>query len=373
MRILGIETSCDETAAAVVEKRVGHSGQGTLLSNVVQTQLALHAEFGGVVPELASRAHIQNIGPVIQAALEQADVSATDLDGIAVTAGPGLIGGLLVGLSTAKGLALSLNKPLIGVHHMEGHLMSPFLMPDNAANGMDFPFIALLVSGGHTLLLHAKAFGVYVLLGQTRDDAVGEAFDKGARMMGMGYPGGPAIARCALGGDAQAIRFPRILLDKERFDFSFSGLKTALRTYLIKNPLSDTQDEEQTRRDIAASYQEAIVETLVVKAIHACRAMGCPRLLVAGGVGANRRLREELSHQAKGEIQLIFPDLHLCTDNGAMIALAGLRRLEQGHQDDGSLNARARWPVTEIVPGYSPSAIHAIHPTLSSTHYLESP
>jgi N6-L-threonylcarbamoyladenine synthase len=251
-------------------------------------------------------------------------------------------------------LALATRKPLIGVHHMEGHLMSPFLANDR----MTFPFIALLVSGGHTLLLHAREFGDYALLGQTRDDAVGEAFDKGARMMGLTYPGGPAISKLAEKGNAKAIRFPRILLDKSKFDFSFSGLKTALRTHLIKNP--GWEHDHQTKQDVAASYQEAIVETLTIKAINACRQTQCPRLLVAGGVGANRRLRELLMQRTGEDIQVIFPALNLCTDNGAMIALAGLRRLAKGFQDGWELNARARWPVTEISPLSNPASTNAI-------------
>lgn len=352
MQILGIETSCDETAAAVVASSGDDNDQVTVLSNIVLTQLEIHAEYGGVVPELASRAHIQNISPVIQTAIERANTTATELDGIAVTIGPGLIGGLLVGLSAAKGLAMAIGKPLIGVHHMEGHLMSPFLTDairdDTDGEPMQFPFIALLVSGGHTLLVHARNFGDYVLLGQTRDDAVGEAFDKGARMMGLGYPGGPAIASLAVNGDNQAVRFPRILLDKRKFDFSFSGLKTSLRNHLINNRPSEASDTQQTRSDIAASYQEAIVETLGIKAINACRHTNCHRLLVAGGVGANQRLREILTTMAGSTIQVTFPAINLCTDNGAMIALAGLRRMTEAGDGGLKLNARARWPLTQI-------------------------
>jgi N6-L-threonylcarbamoyladenine synthase len=347
MRILGIETSCDETAAAVVESIPNSSNRGTILSNIVQTQLDIHAEYGGVVPELASRAHITNVSSVVQTALDQAKVKPADLDGIAVTAGPGLIGGLLVGVATAKGLALATKKPLIGVHHMEGHLMSPFLDNSSATDGgVDFPFVALLVSGGHTLLLHARGFGDYVLLGQTKDDAVGEAFDKGARMLGLEYPGGPAIAKLAQNGNNAAIRFPRILLDKKLFDFSFSGLKTSIRTHLIKNPPAES--DPQTLSDVAASYQEAIVETLTIKAINACHHTNCTNLLVAGGVGANRRLRELLLKRAGRDIQVTFPAMDVCTDNGAMIALAGLRRLESGQSYGWELNARARWPLTQL-------------------------
>ncbi|MBF0459838.1 MAG: tRNA (adenosine(37)-N6)-threonylcarbamoyltransferase complex transferase subunit TsaD [Magnetococcales bacterium] len=339
MNILGIETSCDETSAAVV-------AGGVVCSNVVQGQVECHAEYGGVVPELASRAHIRHISAVVSAALHQSNRTAQQLDGIAVTVGPGLIGGLLVGLTVAKGMALALAKPLIGIHHMEGHLMSPFLRTqDEPIPDCDFPFVALLVSGGHTLLLHAERFGLYHLLGQTRDDAAGEAFDKGARMLGLAYPGGPAIAALAQGGDPQAVRFPRAWLERDRFDFSFSGLKTALRTHLLTHPLA--AEESQVHRDVAASYQEALVEVLVVKALAACRAVGCQRLLVAGGVGANQRLRTVLAQRA-GQIQVWVPPLSLCTDNGAMIALAGWHRLLLGQRSDWSLNVRPRWPVAEL-------------------------
>lgn len=339
MRILGIETSCDETAAAVVD-------DGIVISNIVQGQWDVHAEYGGVVPELASRAHMRHIFPVILAALNQANSTAKQLDGIAVTAGPGLIGGLLVGLSVAKGMAMALQKPLIGVHHMEGHLMSAFLQEKSATpSPFDFPFVALLVSGGHTMLLHAQQFGVYRLLGQTRDDAAGEAFDKGARMLGLPYPGGPAIAGLAKMGNPQAIRFPRALMDRDRFDFSFSGLKTALRTYLLNNPLDP--DDSHRKNDIAASYQEALVDVLVLKSLAACRHVNSQRFMVAGGVGANQRLRTLFTERA-GEIQILAPSPPLCTDNGAMIALAGWRRLSHNEQSDGTLNARARWPITEL-------------------------
>ncbi|MBF0097257.1 MAG: tRNA (adenosine(37)-N6)-threonylcarbamoyltransferase complex transferase subunit TsaD [Magnetococcales bacterium] len=339
MTILGIESSCDETSAAIVE-------EGVVLSNVVQGQVEVHAEYGGVVPELASRAHIHNIYPVITEALLRAGRQAADLTGIAVTAGPGLIGGLLVGLALAKGLALALQKPLIGIHHMEGHLMSPFLrLRHETPSDCTFPFVALLVSGGHTWLLHAKAFGDYELLGQTRDDAAGEAFDKGARLLGLPYPGGPAIAALANGGDAQAIRFPRAWLDRQRFDFSFSGLKTALRTHLLNHPPGE---DLQTARDIAASYQEALVEVLVEKALAACRAVGCTRLLVAGGVGANQRLRELLQQKAGQRIAVYAPPLAFCTDNGAMIALAGEVRLLRGERSDDALTVRPRWPIGEV-------------------------
>lgn len=340
MRVLGIETSCDETAAAIVEEHRG------VLANVVYSQVKIHSRFGGVVPEVASRAHIQSIGPVVAETLERASLRADQLDGVAVTAGPGLVGALLVGLAVAKGMAMALRVPLIGIHHMEGHLVSPFLEPDDR-DPLQYPFVALLASGGHTLLVHALAFGLYEVLGQTRDDAVGEAFDKGAKLLGMNYPGGPAISALATRGDPQAVLFPRILLDRKAHDFSFSGLKTSLRNQLAKEPL---ELEPQRRADIAASYQEAIVETLAVKAIGACLAVSCPRLMVAGGVGANRRLRELLGEMAaEAGVRIHFPDPSLCTDNGAMIALAGLLRLKAGEWSPlDQLDARPRWPLGEL-------------------------
>ncbi|MBF0188722.1 MAG: tRNA (adenosine(37)-N6)-threonylcarbamoyltransferase complex transferase subunit TsaD [Magnetococcales bacterium] len=337
MRVLGIETSCDETAAAVVD-------ENGMRSNAVFDQIDLHALYGGVVPELASRAHIQSISPVIRAALRDAETTADQLDAIAVTTGPGLVGALLVGVSAAKGMALSLGIPLLPIHHMEGHLVSPLLTPGSQ---ITFPFVALLVSGGHTLLVHARAFGDYVILGQTRDDAVGEAFDKGARLLGLGYPGGPAISKLALGGNRAAIPFPRVLLDRTRFDFSFSGLKTSLRTYCHRN--QEAMQCTHHRRDVAASYQEALVETLAIKAMAACQKVGADTLVVAGGVGANRRLREILEERgAKLGIFPYFPPLSLCTDNGAMIALAGRMHLERGATGDLSVNATPRWPLVPI-------------------------
>ncbi|MBF0261122.1 MAG: tRNA (adenosine(37)-N6)-threonylcarbamoyltransferase complex transferase subunit TsaD [Magnetococcales bacterium] len=349
MRVLGIESSCDETAAAVVElDGMDRSVRPRLLSNVVHGQVEVHARYGGVVPELASRAHIRNIQPVIDQALRLAGLEPSAIDAVAVTAGPGLIGGLLTGMAAAKGLAMALDRPLIGVHHMEGHLMSPFLDPQ--AGEMDFPFVALLVSGGHTLLVHARAFGDYGVLGRTRDDAVGEAFDKGARLLGLGYPGGPAIAALAEGGDRTAIPFPRAMPGRRQLDFSFSGLKTALRTFLGQHP--DKLEDAGWRRDVAASYQEAIVDVLVSKSLSACRESGERRLIVAGGVGANQRLRELLRERAASQgIGIYFPPLALCTDNGAMIGLAGARRFLAGQRDGWELNARARWPIERLAEG----------------------
>ncbi|MEO5365799.1 MAG: tRNA (adenosine(37)-N6)-threonylcarbamoyltransferase complex transferase subunit TsaD [Magnetococcus sp. WYHC-3] len=346
MRVLGIESSCDETAAAVLEGCPG--GPFRLLSNCVASQNEVHAAYGGVVPELASRAHIRQILPVIRSALTQADCSLEQLDAVAVTAGPGLVGGLLVGVSAAKGLALASGLPLLGIHHMEGHLVSPLLM-EAPGGGVTFPFLALLVSGGHTLLIHARAFGDYQLLGQTLDDAVGEAFDKGARMLELGYPGGPALAALAQGGNESAFDFPRGLRDRPTADFSFSGIKTALRTFLQRQD-PGRRAQEDFRRDVAASYQRALVDTLVSKTLLAQQQVRAPRILVAGGVGANTRLRALLGaacvHQG---VQPLFPPPALCTDNGAMIALAGLLRHARGDADDiSTLNARYRWPLEDL-------------------------
>ncbi len=348
MIILGLESSCDETAAAIVQFDDGATlAQARVLANVVWSQLDEHAKYGGVVPELASRAHIRHIGPILAQTLHAAGVLPGELDAVAVTQGPGLIGGLLVGLAVAKGIALAAGIPLVGVHHMEGHLLSPFLAP-SVPEPINFPFVALLVSGGHTLLLHVRGVRDYEFLGQTRDDAVGEAFDKGARVLGLGYPGGPAIEQAAQRGDRHRIAFPRILLDKEKFDFSFSGLKTALRTELLRQQAGTIP--VQPLEDVAASYQEAIIDTLTFKSIRACRHVGCRRLLVAGGVGANQRLRERLLQEAReGGITLHFPPMALCTDNAAMIALAGWAQLQQPSDSSrGALDARARWPIRDL-------------------------
>ncbi|MEO5329626.1 MAG: tRNA (adenosine(37)-N6)-threonylcarbamoyltransferase complex transferase subunit TsaD [Magnetococcus sp. THC-1_WYH] len=347
MIILGLESSCDETAAAIIEvEDGGRLGDARILADTVWSQLEEHALYGGVVPELASRAHIRHIGAVLTETFKKGAIAPTQLDGVAVTQGPGLVGGLLVGLAVAKGIALAADIPLVGVHHMEGHLLSPFLAKTTAAP-LDFPFVALLVSGGHTILLHVRGLQDYVFLGQTRDDAVGEAFDKGARLLGLGYPGGPAIEKAAGGGNRKAIPFPRIMLDKKRFDFSFSGLKTALKVQLQRQQGGELPDHD--RADVAASYQEAIVDTLVFKAMAACHQCRCGRLLVAGGVGANQRLRERLAEEASGRIALYFPPMALCTDNAAMIALAGWGRLQgQPGVHWETLDARARWPIQEI-------------------------
>jgi N6-L-threonylcarbamoyladenine synthase len=311
--VLGIETSCDETSAAVVV-----NGR-KLLSNVVASQMEEHARFGGVVPELASRRHVEQILPVIRRALDEARLDWSDIDAIAVTNRPGLLGALLVGVSAAKALAMALKKPIVGVHHIEAHLYANWLSPSAPAGGgsvADFPAVALVVSGGHTDLFHLKGHGDYTLLGRTRDDAAGEAFDKGARLLGLGYPGGPAVQKAAEGGDPKAVAFPRAYLPGTH-EFSFSGLKTAVRYALEKPDLPPVTD-------LAASFQEAIVDVLVRKTLIAARELGVERVLLAGGVSANARLREKMAAACEKEsLALFFPPPALCTDNAAMIACAG--------------------------------------------------
>jgi N6-L-threonylcarbamoyladenine synthase len=325
LTVLGIETSCDDTAAAVVRGR-------NVLASVVSSQDAVHSPYGGIVPELASRHHTGNIVPIVDSALRQAEVGVEALDGIAVTCGPGLIGSLLVGLSFAKALAFAHSLPFVGVNHLEGHLLAVLLEQDIA-----FPFVCLLVSGGHTCLYHARAPGAYDRLGTTRDDAAGEAFDKAAKMMGFGYPGGRIIDRLAQRGDPAAFAFPRAHLKKGKYDFSFSGLKTAMRQFL-----QTPQRRTFTDVDIAASYQEAVVDMLLEPTLRAARDLGLKRLVVSGGVSANSRLRKRMG--AEGErcgLQVLVPSLPLCTDNAAMIAFAGAWRLADGQRAGLDLNAAA--------------------------------
>jgi N6-L-threonylcarbamoyladenine synthase len=313
-RILGIDTSCDDTSVAVVDEEM------TILSNVVASQVEVHHRYGGVVPELACRKHIEAIGPVYQSALDEAGVTLADIDGIAVTRGPGLIGALLVGLSFAKSLAYASSKPLLPVNHLEGHICSAFL----EAPDLSSPFVCLVVSGGHTELYYGEVPGVYRLLGQTRDDAAGEAFDKVSKLLGTGYPGGPVIDRLAHEGDPKAVRFPRAYLGKESLDFSFSGIKTAVLHY-VRNQGVDKVG------DIAASFQQAVVDVLVDKTLAAARRCQASRVVVTGGVAANSQLRcaMQAACGAAG-MQLVIPHPRLCTDNGAMIAAAGLWHYRHG-------------------------------------------
>ncbi len=331
MLVLGIETSCDETAAAVVE-----DGRRAL-SDVVATQIELHRKWGGVVPELASRNHVMQVMPVVDEALGRAGVAPQALDGLAVTGGPGLVGALLVGVQVAKALALAWEKPLAAVNHLEGHLLATFLGDAPPA----FPFLGLVVSGGHTSLYAAEDFGRYRLLGATRDDAAGEAFDKGAKLLGLPYPGGVAIDALARGGDPGAVPFPKAIVRGSALDFSFSGVKTALLHHVRRHGVPGGQG----LADLCASYQEAIVAALVQKLFRAARGMQFDRIVLAGGVAANGRLRAAVVERA-GEyegLQVFLPAPRLCTDNAAMIAVAGTHALRRGERADAGLNARAGW------------------------------
>ena len=346
MIVLGIESSCDETGLAVYDSEKG------LLAHVLHSQIEVHAEYGGVVPELASRDHIRYLVPLAETVLEQAGIGRHKLDGIAYTAGPGLIGALMSGASVARSLAWALDIPAVEVHHMEGHLLAPLL----EAGAPEFPFIALLVSGGHTLLARVEAIGRYEIIGQSLDDAAGEAFDKTAKMMGLGYPGGPVLAKLAETGRKDIFRFPRPMTDRPGLDFSFSGLKTfALNTWMKHQ--QDAEDREQLRADIACAFEGAVVDTLLIKCRRALEQHGCSRLVVAGGVGANQRLRQGLQQLAeKHRFSVSFPRLEFCTDNGAMIAFAGSLRLQAGQSQPLDIDARARWPMEDLLP-LEPSAV----------------
>jgi N6-L-threonylcarbamoyladenine synthase len=332
--VLGIESSCDETGVALYQP-----GRG-LLAHALYSQVALHAEYGGVVPELASRDHVRKLLPLVRQVLAEAGLAPADLGGVAYTAGPGLVGALLVGAAAGRAMAWALGVPAIGVHHMEGHLLAPLLEDDPPAA----PFVALLVSGGHSMLVEVSAIGVYRLLGDTLDDAAGEAFDKTAKLMGLPYPGGPALARLAAQGRAGAFRFSRPMTDRPGLDFSFSGLKTQV---LLAWQQSDRG--EQTRADIARGFEEAVVDTLLIKCRRALQASRAKRLVIAGGVGANQRLRTELAAAGRADgFRSYFPRLEFCTDNGAMIALAGAIRLAAGQHQDASIQVFPRWDLESL-------------------------
>jgi N6-L-threonylcarbamoyladenine synthase len=338
MIVLGLETSCDETAVAVYDDERG------LLSHLIHSQVATHAPFGGVVPELASRDHIRKLLPMVRQALDTAAVRGTDLEGVAYTAGPGLIGALLVGATVGTGLAAAWGLAAIPVHHMEAHLLAPLLEPDPPA----FPFVALLVSGGHTLLVAVAGLGRYRVLGETLDDAAGEAFDKTAKMLGLPYPGGPALARLAGEGRPDRFAFPRPMLNRSGLDFSFSGLKTAV-LLKARELAAGGLLQESDRCNLANSFQEAVVETLVVKCRRALESSGMTRLVVAGGVGANSRLRQRLRDELTAQgCYVYYPKIEFCTDNGAMVALAGALRLRAGEVAAVEVVARARWGLEEL-------------------------
>ncbi len=339
MIILGVESSCDETGLALYDTELG------LRAHALHSQIAMHEEYGGVVPELASRDHVRRAIPLLEQVLHESQVPLSAVDAIAFTQGPGLAGALLVGASVANGLALALNKPVLGVHHLEGHLLSPLL----STKPPQFPFVALLVSGGHTQLMRVDGVGQYELLGETLDDAAGEAFDKSAKLLGLGYPGGPAISRLAEFGDPNAYQLPRPMLHSKNLDFSFSGLKTAVLT-LVKN--HQTNLCEQDKANIARAFVDAIVEVLVAKCIAALKQTGMKRLVIAGGVGANAQLRNALNAAAQRKrFEVFYPELALCTDNGAMIAFAGALRLQKNpsaaHFDYG-FNVKPRWQLDQI-------------------------
>jgi N6-L-threonylcarbamoyladenine synthase len=336
MLVLGIETSCDETGIALYHTRQG------LIAHALHSQVALHAEYGGVVPELASRDHIQRVVPLILKLLKEKDLELPQLEGIAYTEGPGLAGALLVGASIASSLGFALQIPVVGVHHLEGHLLSPLLEPQPPP----LPFVALLVSGGHTQLIEVSQVGHYRMLGDTVDDAAGEAFDKTAKLLGLGYPGGPALAKLAQAGKPDLFRLPRPMLKSGDLNFSFSGLKTAVSLHVKNKRLSESE-----RADIAYAFQEAVVDVLCTKALGALQHTGMTHLVVAGGVGANARLREKLGMlAAQNHFQVHYPRLEFCTDNGAMIAFAGALRLAQGQNRQWGFSVRPRWELPDLIP-----------------------
>ncbi|MGB0845761.1 MAG: tRNA (adenosine(37)-N6)-threonylcarbamoyltransferase complex transferase subunit TsaD [Thiolinea sp.] len=332
MRVLGIESSCDETGVAVYDTEKG------LLAHRLFSQVAMHAEYGGVVPELASRDHIRRVLPLTQETLAAAGLTLQDIDGVAYTAGPGLIGALMTGAAIARSLAWGLGIPALGVHHMEGHLLAPML----EETPPELPFVALLVSGGHSLLVDVPRLGDYSVLGESVDDAAGEAFDKTAKLLGLDYPGGPLLAKLAEQGDPTAYKFPRPMVDRPGCDFSFSGLKT-----FSLNTWNKSAQTEQDKANIARAFEDAVVDTVFIKCRRALEQSGRKTLIVAGGVGANKRLRQRLQDL---DAAVFFPRLEFCTDNGAMIAYAGALRLQAGQYDQDGIQPRPRWPLTELEP-----------------------
>jgi N6-L-threonylcarbamoyladenine synthase len=343
MIVLGIETSCDETGVALYDSQKG------LLDHQLYSQVELHAEYGGVVPEIASRDHIRKLIPLVKETIKNANIVQKQIGGIAYTAGPGLVGALLVGASTARSLAWAWQIPAIGVHHMEGHLLAPMLEEDPPA----YPFLALLVSGGHTLLVEVAEIGHYTILGESLDDAAGEAFDKTAKMLGLDYPGGPLLAQLAEQGDTDRFKFPRPMTNRPGLDFSFSGLKT-----FTLNTMEGLAGSEQDKADVARAFQDAVVDTMVIKCRRALHQTGLKTLVVAGGVSANSALRQGLQALAKAEqAEVYYPRLEFCTDNGAMIAYAGCQRLLAGEQSALEISATPRWPISQLsTPDFSLSA-----------------
>ncbi len=341
MLILGIESSCDETGVALYDTVSG------LLGHSVHSQIALHAEYGGVVPELASRDHVRRLLPMVETLLLEQGQTVREIEGIAYTEGPGLAGALLVGASVGAALGYALNVPVVGIHHLEAHLLSPLLATPAPA----FPFVALLVSGGHTQLMAVEGPGQYQLLGETRDDAAGEAFDKTAKLLGLPYPGGPALAHLAESGDPKRFTLPRPMLGQDNLDFSFSGLKTAVSTLTEQLGGDATLASERDKADIAAAFQEAIVDVLVARCSRAVTQTGMSQLVVAGGVGANRRLRKRIDATGKkAGFRVFYPPVELCTDNGAMIAFAGAMRIAQGARGAQPFNVRPRWELGSLAP-----------------------
>lgn len=339
MKVLGIETSCDETGVAIYDSEVG------LLADCLYSQVEIHAKYGGVIPELASRDHIRKTLPLIEEVIEKAGIDTSEIEGVAYTAGPGLVGALLVGAAIGRTLGMAWDVPTIGVHHMEGHLLAPMLEPEPP----EFPFVALLVSGGHTQLVKVGGIGRYELLGESLDDAAGEAFDKVGKMLGLPYPGGPHVAKLAQRGDPTRFNFPRPMINRPGLDFSFSGLKT-----YVRNTITSLRDEsgelaEQDAADIARAFEEAVVNTLSIKCRRALEETGYKKLIIAGGVSANLRLREVLEEaMAKVDGRLFYAQLKYCTDNGAMIAYAGCQRLLAGERDDLEIRAQPRWSLESL-------------------------